>query len=445
MLRLASRHALHRLATHSSPVRIAAIAATAAVIVGATGCSDTFTPASAAHGDQMVEAFATRFSPNIYDARYNAARVKLAEAALTPSRIFDDTTVWTAQPTATSRTLMIAGAPASDGKYHFDTRTALTPITRIGEARHTITLDQVASNQFRWNTRVDLSVGAITADEVATALEALLRTPEGRAQHTLRAEYRGAFPRATTAFGRGFTLDSVAVGLPGSAAGATNVLLRFTFKPELMKPSFPKLAEYLDKYLGPAKYHFTLTDRAGTQLFDIAGRDRAMTIRYRVAQGKLVSLIGPVRPWPDALTLRADVSVKVKFFTVGFHELNADFVISNTTSGNAHERAWMVVAQREPKWDLPLITERLIRSPLRHPFEGEGSSFRLAVRDSTGGQSVFTRRTRLEVQESAIMRFLGSLASHAIGDLDGGVEEEEHRFLRDGLLAVQADLRAIRR
>ena len=43
------------------------------------------------------------------------------------------------------------------------------------------------------------------------------------------------------------------------------------------------------------------------------------------------------------------------------------------------------------------------------------------------------------------MRFLGSLASRAIGDLDERVEQEEHRFLREGLLALQTDLRAIAR
>ena len=67
----------------------------------------------------------------------------------------------------------------------------------------------------------------------------------------------------------------------------------------------------------------------------------------------------------------------------------------------------------------------------------------MGVRDSTGMQSVFARRTRLDVQESAIMRFVGSLASHAVGDLDEKVEIEEDRFLHDGFTALQADARAL--
>src|SRR5262249_14057521 len=108
-----------------------------------------------------------------------------------------------------------------------------------------------------------------------------------------------------------------------------------------------------------------------------------------------------------------------------------------------HDRAWTIVSQHEPKWVLPLITERLIRSPLKRPFEGQGAMLRFAVRDTGGGQTVLSRRTRLDVQESAIMRFIGSLAGHALGDLDTRVEAEEDRFLRDGFAALQGDLRAL--
>lgn len=391
--------------------------------------------------EQSFDGIATRFLPNVFDARYGTARVKFAQSALVPSRIFDDTTLW-ASHTGSTRTLFVSGGVESDGKYHLDAHTAPQIATKAGESRHAIQLDQISSNQYRWDTRVDLALGAVTPDEVANTISALLRAPEGRTENQLREDYRTAFPRATAAFGRGFSIDSLAV--TPAALGTASVMMRISFHPELMKPTNPALASYLDKYLGPAKYHFQLLDRgAGNAVvFDIVGRDRAMTLRYRIEGGKLVSLLGPPRAWSDSLTLLADLTVKVKFFTVGFHELSTDFVISNTTSGNVHERGWSVVAQREPKWDLPLITERLIRSPLHRPFEGQGALFKLAVREGDGTpQTMFERRTRLDVQESAIMRFIGSLASHALGDLDGAVEDQEHRFLHDGLTALAADLR----
>lgn len=425
----------------SRPIRTAAILGLTALLAASSACSDTFRGVSTGPAEQLFEAITVRFSPNSFDSRYNSARVKLAQSALVPSRIFNDTSVWIARPSPAIRQLHISGSLGADARYHLDARSLLAPPARPGETRHVIALEQISSNQFRWDTRVDLALGAVTADEIAAALGALLRAPEGRSEKELRDDYRTAFPRATAMFGRGFSLDSVHVA--PAALGATSVTLRFAFHPELMKATNPSLAGYLDKYLGPAKYHFILADRGGVVMFDIVGKDRAMTLRYRVQQGALVSLLGPPRPWPDTLQLTTDVSLKVKMFTVGFHRLVTDFEISNGTAGAAHERAWTITARREPEWDLPMLTERLIRSPLHRPFEGQGVMFRMAVRDSAGAQSLFVRRTRLDVQESAIMKFLGSLASNAVGDLDDRVEIEEHRYLRDGFLALQADLRAI--
>ena len=93
----------------------------------------------------------------------------------------------------------------------------------------------------------------------------------------------------------------------------------------------------------------------------------------------------------------------------------------------------MMRFRREPKWDLPLATERLIRSPLRRPFEGRGSELRLAVRDDLGSQAMSVRQVRTAVRESAIMRWLGGLGATAFGDfraLGGRGESIPHRAVR---------------
>jgi hypothetical protein len=416
----------------------------AAVIVAlAAACSDTLrgagpSPALAeSHADQLFDAIATRFNQVELAPKYDAARVRLAQSALVPSRIFDDTVVWEARPSPALRLLYVSGTMAPNGRYHLDPRPALTPPARPGDTRHTIALELLSPSVYRWDTSVELGIGAISAEEVSDLLSTLFRAAEGRNEKDLRDDYRAAFPRAAAAFGRGFSVDSLRV--TPSTVGATSVVVTGGFHPELMRPAYPALASYLDKYLGPAKYHFALADRSGAPLFDIVGRDRLMTIHYRVSKGQLVTLLGPPRTWPDSLVLTSDLSLKVKVFTVGFHQLVTDFVISNT----GHDRSWTITAQKEPSWDLPMLTERLLRAPLRRPFEGPGSMFRIGVRDSTGMQSVFARRTRLDVQESAIMRFVGSLASHAVGDLNDKVEIEEDRFLHDGFTALQADARAL--
>jgi hypothetical protein len=422
--------------------RLRHTAVSALLVAGAVACSDTLrgagpTPALAEnHADQLFDAMATRFFQVDLAPKYDLARVRLAQSALVPSRIFDDSVVWEARPSPALRLLYVSGT-TTNGRYWLEPRPALTPAVRTGDSRHTIALERLAPSVYRWDTNVELAIGPISAAEMSVLISTLFRAAEGKTERELRDDYRAAFPRATTVFGRGFSVDSLHV-TPG-AGGVTSVVLTGGFHPELMRGTYPALASYLEKYLGPAKYHFALADRAGAALFEVDGRDRAMTIRYRIKQGQLVSLVGAPRPWPDSLVLTSDISLKVKVFTVGFHKLVTDFVISDV----GHERAWTIVAQHEPGWDLPMFTERLLRAPLHRPFEGPGVMFRLAVRDSGGAQSVFARRTRLDVQESAIMRFVGSLASHAVGDLNNKVEIEEDRFLHDGFAALQADARAL--
>jgi hypothetical protein len=416
--------------------------AVAGSVALAGGCAETFraiaaNPAvSQSQADQLFNAIATRFDDVEIGPRYEFSRVKLGQSALVPSRIFDDTLVWESHPTPTIRLLAVSGE-ATNGRYRVERQRTLTAATRLGDTRHTIALERLGQDSYRWETNVDLAVGTISSEGVAAMISALFRSPDGRTDRELRDDFAAAFPRAGAAFGRGFAVDSLRV-LPG-ALGTTNVSLSLGFHPETMRPAFPAFASYLDKYLGPAKYHLMLTDPAGSPLLEVLGRDRMMNVRYRLQRGKLVSLLGNPHPWPDSLRLNADVTLKVKLFTVGFHKLTTDFVIANS----AHESSWTVTAQHEPEWNLPLITERLIRSPLRRPFEGAGSMFSVSVRDSSGTQTLFTRHGRLDVQESTIMRFIGSLGAHMMGDLDKRVEADEDRFVRDGFRALAADLHVV--
>ena len=424
--------------------RLSSAILAAAGLAALAACSSSLrdiaaTPAqSAAEADQLFEAFANRFNAVAIAPHYDAARTKIAKSALVPSRVFEDTTVWEGPLSGPSRRLYVSGS-IEDGRYRLDSRPSLTPPARVGDTRHTIALTQVAPSVYRWETQVDLGIGSMSPRGMSVFLNALVAAPHGRTERDLRDDYRSVAPRAAAAFGRGFSIDSIRV-VPG-AGDITNVALTVGFHPETMRAAFPAFAGYLDKYLGPAKYHLALADRAGVPMFDIVGRDRAITMRYRLRDGHVTSLAGAPRAWPDTLVLTADVSVKVKFFTVGFKKLVTELVIDESS----REESWTIIAQHEPDWDLPLVTERLIRTPLHRPFEGAGSMFRLAVRDGGGGMTVFERRARLDVQESAIMRFLGSLGAHAVGDLDGKVEVEEDRFLHDGFAALQADVRALRR
>ena len=423
------------------PARLTRRVAIAALIAGSASCADTLlsagtTPAQAeAHADALFEAFANRFNSVELAPKYANARIRLAQSALTPSKIFDDSEVWEAQPSAKERLLFVNGV-TTNGHYHLESHPAVAALQRPGDTRHIISLEQTGQSAFRWNTTVELAIGTITAENVSVLLSTLLAAPQTRTEAELRQDYRTAVPRTTAMLSKGFAIDTLRV-TPGPA-GTASVIMTLSFRPDLMKPVYPALAGYLDKYLGPAKYHLAFADRAGTPVFDILGRDRTMTIRYRLQSGKLTTLSGPPKPWPDTLQLTSDVKLKVKIFNVGFHGLRTDLVLDN----EGHERGYTFISQHEPDWDLPFITERFIRSPLRRPFEDEGAVFRMIVRDSAATQSTLGRHVKLNVQESAIMRFIGGLASHAMGDLDAKVEADEDRFIRDLFLALQADLRA---
>ena len=411
-----------------------------------TGCAESFrglgiTPAVAeSHANEVFEAVAARFTSVELTPKYDQARAKLTQAALVPSRVFDDTSVWSLSPSASTRILLVHGAMDDKaGRYRLEAAHALAPLIRGGDTRHTMELQSIEPDVFRWTTNVDMGIGPISAEELSNLCVALMAAPEGRNETQVREDYRAAFPKTSAVFGRGFAIDSMHVA--PAAAGGTSVVITAGFHPETMRAAYPLLADYLDKYLGPAKYHFALADRAGTPLLDVLGRDRMMTVRYRLNNGKLSTLAGAPRPWPDTVRLTSDVSVKVKLFRVGFHQLVTDFVISNV----GHERAFTIIAQKEPEWEMPLATAHLLRTPLHRPFLGQGSMLQLSVHDSVGAQTVFARRTRFDVQESTIARFLGSIAGRMIGDLDGKVEVEEDRFLRDGFVAMQADLKAVAR
>jgi len=98
--------------------------------------------------------------------------------------------------------------------------------------------------------------------------------------------------------------------------------------------------------------------------------------------------------------------------------------------------------RREPDWDLPLFTARLIRTPLRRPFAGEGSLFRVGVRGDGTEQTVLFREIRLFVQESAILRFLNGLSGAAFSEFADQVDAEQNAWLRAVFSGMREDARA---
>lgn len=412
-----------------------------AVMGLAGGCADSIRSIGdgpkdrATKVEELSDAFAFRYTNPERSGRFETMRRKLVSGALHPSRVFSDTSAWTTTTNPATRSLWALGS-LTDRGYRFDVAER-GPLTELGDTRHVITLRRIGDGEYQWVTGVDFAIGSITARDAGAMLELLLRAGHDRDASIMRLGARGSFPRTAAVMARLFTIDSLSFK-PGPQ-GTTTVTLIAGFHTETLRKTAPHFADYIAKYVENSGYRFLVTDKTGAPFFDIVGANRKLTIRYRVRGDGIVSYLGPPRPMPDSLRLISDLTMRVKMFDVGWRNLVADFTISR----GERSRSWLFVARTEPEWDLPLVTARLIRAPLRRPFQGAGSSFELAVMDSAGGQTVFARRARLEVKESSILRFLSSLVSRVFDDLDAAVEREEAAFVRELMGAFQQDARAV--
>ena len=359
----------------------------------------------------------------------------MAKGALVPSGVFEDSSAWTGSSGAV-RLLEIQGGVV-DGKYALVSRVGVPEPRKPADGRHAITLSRLSDDEFRWDTTVDFAIGSIRPAEVARVLARLASSAEGKTEREVRADLRTAAPRTAWALGQLFSLDSVAPTRLGD--GSTAVTLVVGIHSDRLTRRYAAFGDYVRRYVDPVRYRVVVSDRAGVPYFEAVARDQVMTVRLRTCNGELVPLSGPIRPLPDTLALLVDFKAKVKHLGVGFHGLRMDLV---HVRHDEAENSWVVTAHHEPEWDFPLATARLLRAPLRRPFSGEGSLFRIGVRGDGTGQTVIVRQVRLFVQESAILRFLNSLSGAAFSEFEDRVDREENAWLREVFAGMRADARA---
>jgi hypothetical protein len=381
------------------------------------------------HAGILFASLGARVTNPDRDYKYDTARVKIANAALLPSRVWNDTAVWTSS-TQSRRTLLIGGRFA-DGRYRLQAARSVPPPSQAAESRHQITLTRLSDDVYAWDTEVPYAIGPVTAREIGAFVGALFASAEGRSEQEVRADYRAASPRMTAVLGMLFTVDSIRTSvLPDRS---TTAAFTVTMRPAGVEKRYPNFAAYLRQYIGPATMKWAVTDRAGATYLTLAVADGRLHLRVRTLDGVMHPLAGPLRAIPDTLRLIGDVTAKVRRLNVGVRGYRSDLVVVKTE----HERAWSITSREEPQWTLPLVSEHLLRTPLRRPFQGRGFQFRIGVRDSANAQTLLHRRMHLEVEESAILRFIGKLGAIAIGDYQGKAEREQLDWLRevfDGLL-----------
>ena len=391
-----------------------------------------------ANADAFAAAIESRFTNVARSAKYSAARMRIARYAFAPSKLANDTAIWTGMQTTragVARDLESHGT-LTGAQYVFTARPAVTMPTKIGDSRHLIELAPVAENDWGWRTRVDHAIGPMPPGRADDVTRALFFSAE-RPAAAVRADYQSVLPRTTAALGRLLTIDSIAT--TPQRDGSTLVTLQITVSGDRLKRGFPAFAKYISKYVEPASYRYRLTDRSGSDWFDADARNQVLTVRFRSHDGQLQPILGAARRMPDTLQIHVDALAKISLFTVGVTNMQGEFVHTK----NARERGWAMRFTKDPEWHLPLITERLLRSPLHRPFEGKGVLFTLGLRTGPNGQTLLTRELDFTVRESAIMRFIGNLGFTAMSDFAGKAEEEESRFIAESMAAFRADISAL--
>jgi hypothetical protein len=390
-------------------------------------------PAQArAAAENAFASFAFRFYEVRREPSFNRARELMGQYALIPGRLYRDSSLWNVTTPDSTHTLIV-GASFANNQYTFAANPQAPPVRALGDQRHSLNLKWLGGGDYEWFTQVDHAIGSVKPAHVGAALMATLTAAEGRSGDDALADARSNFPEAAKHLAQLLTIDSLKTVHDG---GATTATFAVSFHPERLRPRYSYFANFVEKYITPTVYRVQVNDNAGRPYMDATGRDGRLVVRLRSRNHRLVSLSDANATLPDSLRVTMDVSLKYRVFRVGFSNLVGDLKIER----DEHRRAWLMRFQREPGWHLPLAVDKLIKNPLRRPFQGSGAELSLGVRDDRGPMTISDRHARLAVNESAIMRWLGRLGASAFGDFSGRTELEENLFLYETFEALRRDV-----
>lgn len=422
----------------SRTIRRAALLPIAALLVACRGPVLALGGSPAAvrtNVDEFFSSIAAVFGPTAIEPRLDSIRLKYANDALAPSRLFADSSIWTAHSGST-HTLDLAGS-GTYGRYRLWVQGDAPVPMHLADYRREVRLTQLGSGEFEWDVRDELAIGGITGDELGHALSAIFTAAQQSDERSARAAFQEQLPHTTAALARLFSLDTL--HLTPNPKGGTDVRIGIGIHTDRLQSEFPHYAKFLNKYLGPSDILAVVYDDQKHEWWRLTkGRDQ-ITLALRVQNGALAPLSGGVARMPERVHVRIDASTKAWIFRVGMRNLVGDVMRVR----DSHEKATITLFRTEPKWQLPPLVHRMLDTPLRRPFEGGGAMFSFSVRDTPGGQSIGTRSYSLVVQESAIMRWFGNLGNSALGDFRKGAEKEFDKFNGGVLDALHTDLVAL--
>ncbi|MDE3217414.1 MAG: hypothetical protein KGO03_13480 [Gemmatimonadota bacterium] len=426
------------------PRRAARTLAAALVVTAGTTACHAAAPALAGAGpggrarvDQAFTALYDRYGNIHHGPRYAYSNDKLTRSALVPSRVFDDSAAWTSFPDSDTRVLELAESVNAHGVTEQEAADSAPFPTVLGEARHRIVLHKLGDHDYSWDTHAEIAMGTIRAADVANGIRTLLTSADGRSIDAIRADFGAASPRTAAVAAQLFSLDSL-TSVPRPDGSAT-VRLHFTLHPQGLAAKYPAFARYMQKYVDATDYALDVADRSGAVYFHAEAHRGPVEVVARVRGRDFLPLAQGDRPLPDSLTFSGWFTTKVSFFTVGVKQFTSDLVFGQTD----HARSVTLHFHDEPRWDLPFAAAHFLHGPLKRPFEGRGMSYRVAIRDTAGAQTILTRSSHVEVHEGGVIRFIGGLISRVLLEQKGEIQDEEFRYYGAAFLAMRDDLGAL--
>jgi len=411
-------------------------------VVALAACQDTPaafgpTPATArTRADQLFAGLEERFTRIDRSAASAAAVSRVERAVFTPSKVYDDSSVWNAIPADTVRLLSVAGHFVRDQYVIAEVARAPLP-DELAASRDEIRLTRLGRGQFEWTTFADQVIGSVSPDDVARVTAAMLAAVASSNDDALRAGSALAFPRSSAVLGKLFSLDTIR-RVPGDD-GTVMVDLAIGLHPDSLTADYPAFAAFLRRYLDPTRLHWVLRDSVGAEWFDLELGAQRLDVRFRANHdGRFAPFDGTPRSMPDSLMLEWDFRTKIWIFPLSLSALASDFRVLHTP----HARGWSVGFRHEPRWHLPLAVDHLLKASLRRPFAGDGAYYRVVVTDSGGRTTRLERAGSVIVQEGSLVRWLGRLAGRALGEFFGPAEAQESAYLAAVFHALRMDVQA---
>jgi hypothetical protein len=417
--------------------RGAPVAAVSIALALGAGCEEAARglragPGGAAAATSVVDAIRSRYGKVEREPGLEGLRPKLESAALVPSRVFDDASVWTVSE-GDWRALWLEGS-GSAGAYRLGVRPAPALPRTPGEYRGRIALRRQKSGSFEWTTFDELALGPLRPADLAVAFHALLQAAEGE-RGDARPRLTAAMPRSTRALGRLYDLE--VLSLSPDAEGTLRIEVALRLQPDRLKAEAPKFAAYVARRARGLRLGIVATVPDGRPLWSVEAEDARWRLRLRTRHGRLVPLEGPPGHEAGRLRMTVDYSFKAGLFRVGVRGLVAEL-----DPAPGPDLAFAVRFATQPEWQLPFLVEPFVIGSLRYPFEEPGSRFSLAMREEPGRGSLLVTDSRLQVKESWIIRWLGGISTKALAELRAA-EAEADRYALECLTAIREDLAAL--